>query len=718
MKKLLSLALVLTLMFCLCPAAHAATDEAVAAAEKLYELGLFIGSGSNPDGTPNFALDRTPTREEAVTMLVRLLGKEDEAKAQTWSNAFTDVSPWAAPYVGYAYANGLTNGIKKDGTLFGGGAGYRVNAAQFITFVLRALGYSDAEGDFRWDYPWLMSDPLGLTHGQYDYDRPFTRGDAAIVCAAALEHLMKGTNTTLLQSLFSAGAITKKGALRVTSSPAGADVYVDGEFSEKTAPCTLLLAPGEHEISLVIPGYEDCFETVTVEAGKEAALTQTVLPALPEATVITVNSEKDEELDYELDRSISVDDLTGETTLRMAVLAAEHDTSDTMYRIEFEENVKHITMLQQQELYRGNLIINGDRDRDGTPDVALSMTGIGQGLHFCDGDNIYLCGLRFEGLTDPFAFKPDDNATWDISMENLYVLGCDCNWRGLIGIGGVCKEYNSSGTVNYKNINFCGNTVTGGDVFFSCNGNCDDSLTDGIRYCANTLSDDSCMTVITSDCNTWYIYGGDTVQGNGGTPGAFETSDGNTVRNVLISGNTGGRIVLGAGTNGNSHNMLEDVVVRNNVVTGSLFIRPAQLFDEGNVGNTLVTSGNVIENLRVENNVIDCTNAQQDFNCFIWVCLLACDRFDPSSTNIADDNVIRDLSFVGNRMIGFHDLDNPVWFIENGISYSLLDGVVCASVGIVGDENGDLRYRNNRYENLCFSGNRSIERWDYDPYAP
>ena len=712
MKKLLAVSLVLALLLCLCPAVYAAADEATAAAQKLNGLGLFRGVGDNADGTPNFDLNRTPNRFEAVTMLVRLLGKEDEANAGTWNTPFTDLVPWAKPYVGYAYAHGLTNGT--GATTFGGTG--EVNAAQFITFVLRALGYSDAEGDFRWDYPWLLSDPLGLTHAQYDYDRPFTRGDAAIVCASALEHLLKGTNTTLMQSLFTSGAITTKGALRVTSFPAGADVYVDGAFSDKTAPCTLLLAPGEHEISLVIPGYEDCTQAVTIEVGRETTLEKTVLPDLPEATVITVNSEKDMMLDDDLERSITVGDLRGEVTLRMVLAAVENDKTDTLFRIEFAENVKKITVIQEQQIYRGNLIINGDRDRDGTPDVALSVPEFGAGLHFADGDNIYLCGLRFEG-PNVFAFRPLDHATWDIAMENIYVLGCDCVETELIAFCGVCKDYNSYGAVNYKNLNFCGNTVKGGDVFFSCSGNCDNSLTDGIRYCANTLSDDSCMTVITADCNTWYIYGGDTVEGNGGTPGAFETSDGNTVRNVLISGNTGGRIVLGAGTNGNSRNTLEDVTVRNNVITDSMFIRPAQLFDEGNAGNSLVTSGNVIQRMRAENNVTDCTNSE-GVESFIWISLLACDLFDPSTTNIANDNVIRDLGFTRNRMVGFDELENTDWFIESGVSYTLMDGIVCASVSIVVEENGDLHYKNNRYENLFFSGNRSIDRWDYDPYAP
>lgn len=49
------------------------------AAQNLYELGLFNGTGTDTDGNPIFDLDRAPTRHEAVTMLVRLLGKGEEA---------------------------------------------------------------------------------------------------------------------------------------------------------------------------------------------------------------------------------------------------------------------------------------------------------------------------------------------------------------------------------------------------------------------------------------------------------------------------------------------------------------------------------------------------------------------------------------------------------------------------------------------------------------
>ena len=165
MKKLISLVLTLVLMCSMIPAAHAASDEATQAAQTLYELGLFRGTGTNPDGTPIFDLDRTPTRNQAVIMLVRLLGKEEESLAGNWNLPFTDVAKnsTAYPYIGYAYANGLTNGT--SATTYSGGNPIRAN--QYITFVLRSLGYVSGE-DFQVSAAWELSDKLGITDGRYN----------------------------------------------------------------------------------------------------------------------------------------------------------------------------------------------------------------------------------------------------------------------------------------------------------------------------------------------------------------------------------------------------------------------------------------------------------------------------------------------------------------------------------------------------------------------
>lgn len=205
-RKLLSLVLALFLLCSMAlPAAAAQLDDA----NTLYTLGLFKGTGIKADGSPIFALDRSLTRQEAIVMLVRLLGKKQEALSGTWETPFTDVDDWAAQYVGYAYANGLTNGTGK--TTFGGNDA--VTATQYLTFVLRALGYS-SKTDFAWARAWEKSDALGITAGEYSAanNTKFLRGDAAHISKQALSAFLKDGSGTLLDSLIASGAVKQEDA--------------------------------------------------------------------------------------------------------------------------------------------------------------------------------------------------------------------------------------------------------------------------------------------------------------------------------------------------------------------------------------------------------------------------------------------------------------------------------------------------------------------------
>ena len=218
MKKFLSLILTLVLVCSLVPVAHAAEDEATQAAQTLYELGLFRGTGTNPDGTPIFDLDKTPTRNQAVIMLVRLLGKEEEALAGNWELPFTDVAKGstAYPYIGYAYANGLTNGT--TATTYSGGNPIRAN--QYITFVLRAMGYVSGE-DFQVSTAWDFSDRIGLTDGTYSAaTKTFTRGDVVEISRNSLQLACKGTDVRLVQRLAADQAVDAD-----TAAAQGMDAY-------------------------------------------------------------------------------------------------------------------------------------------------------------------------------------------------------------------------------------------------------------------------------------------------------------------------------------------------------------------------------------------------------------------------------------------------------------------------------------------------------------
>jgi hypothetical protein len=172
------------------------------AAQRLKALGLFQGVGTNLDGSVNFDLTRAPSRTEALVMLIRLLGKEAEAKNGDWKHPFTDVPGWADKYVGYAYGKGLTKG--SSATEFGTGT---ASAQMYLTFVLRALGYSDAEdGEFTWDKPEELAHSVALLPpGIYLDD--FLRSDVVLISEAALSAKLKDSRDMLLDKLIADGAV-------------------------------------------------------------------------------------------------------------------------------------------------------------------------------------------------------------------------------------------------------------------------------------------------------------------------------------------------------------------------------------------------------------------------------------------------------------------------------------------------------------------------------
>lgn len=173
-------------------------QEIVAA--QLQTLGLFRGVSEN-----DFALDRAPTRVEALVMLVRLMGKEAEVGKGDNTHPFTDVPAWADAYIAYAYRNGWTNGITAD--RFGDGD---ASCAMYLTFVLRALGYSDGvNGDFLWDDPFALAAEAGIVSENVSIDA-FSRRDVVTVSWLALSAQVQGTENTLAEKLTDSGAITSE----------------------------------------------------------------------------------------------------------------------------------------------------------------------------------------------------------------------------------------------------------------------------------------------------------------------------------------------------------------------------------------------------------------------------------------------------------------------------------------------------------------------------
>ncbi|MGE4483688.1 MAG: hypothetical protein AB7C97_01100 [Oscillospiraceae bacterium] len=195
-KHIFALMLTLSLAFAMLLPAYAASGaEAETQALALKQLGLFKGVSDS-----DFALDRAPTRTEALIMLIRAMGKESEALSGTWSHPFTDVASWADKYIGYAYEKGLTKGV--SATELGTGD---ANADMYLTFMLRALGYDDSAGDFTWDAPETLAASVGVLPDGVDA-ASFTRADVALVSWAALEAKLKDGSQTLAEMLMDMNA--------------------------------------------------------------------------------------------------------------------------------------------------------------------------------------------------------------------------------------------------------------------------------------------------------------------------------------------------------------------------------------------------------------------------------------------------------------------------------------------------------------------------------
>lgn len=199
--RLLAWALIALLLLMSVPAGAFASERDFTVptqqADALRQLGLFQGTDTG------YELERAPTRIEALVMLIRLLGQEQAALAGDWSHPFTDVPEWAEAYAGYAWENGLTKGVSE--TLLDAAAPSA--AAQYLTFVLRALGYSDAAGDFSWDNPYQLAVQADI-FSDHLVVNDFLRADVVLTSYAALSAAFKDSEQLLAAKLVADGVFT------------------------------------------------------------------------------------------------------------------------------------------------------------------------------------------------------------------------------------------------------------------------------------------------------------------------------------------------------------------------------------------------------------------------------------------------------------------------------------------------------------------------------
>ena len=129
-------------------------------AAALKTMGLFQGTGTAYGG--GFDLERIPTRIEGLVLFLRLIGEEKAALAYNGASPFSDVPEWGGRYVAYAYQKGYTKGIDEEYKIFG--SSNIISAGEYLTFLLRALGYRDSgvNPDFTWDTAVAQGQTLGV----------------------------------------------------------------------------------------------------------------------------------------------------------------------------------------------------------------------------------------------------------------------------------------------------------------------------------------------------------------------------------------------------------------------------------------------------------------------------------------------------------------------------------------------------------------------------
>ena len=202
-KRTICSILAIFLCISMIPASYASRDysEATSKAEALKTLGLFKGVSDN-----DFALNRAPTRVEALVIFLRMLGEEDDALSTNSSHPFSDVPLWANKQVAYAYSCGYTTGTSS--TTFGSSS--PASSAMFLTFTLRALGYNDSPGgDFVWNNPFSLAAKIGALPNTVDTER-FERADTVLIAWETMFVPMKGGNKDLCDILIMGGVFTRQ----------------------------------------------------------------------------------------------------------------------------------------------------------------------------------------------------------------------------------------------------------------------------------------------------------------------------------------------------------------------------------------------------------------------------------------------------------------------------------------------------------------------------
>lgn len=196
MKRTLSLVLALVMVLGTFTTVFAATEAEKTAAEFLADEGILLGA----DG--DLMLDKNLERRDAVILLSRLLGVEDEAAeflttedSPSWEDARTDA--YYVPFFAWAEENGYFEG-DDEGNFNPRNA---ITAQEYALVLLRALDY-DVKGNEAWKAALETAEKAGLLKDvEVENKDEVVRGQMAAMTFNALGAKMNDSEETLAEKL-------------------------------------------------------------------------------------------------------------------------------------------------------------------------------------------------------------------------------------------------------------------------------------------------------------------------------------------------------------------------------------------------------------------------------------------------------------------------------------------------------------------------------------
>ena len=471
----------------------------------------------------------------------------------------------------------------------------------------------------------------------------------------------------------------ESGTARIASSPAGADVYIDGAlYRPAVTPCELPLSAGEHSLSIRMHGY-DSYDAVVRPGDSVDALLLPTIPDGPNVRRIVVDADDHGQADGRLckwefyERFVIRGEpepeedwedpiplyacwaMTDGISLREAIAIVMNDNGwydeeaglRWHYVIEFSPDKDVYTQywgincfgrgtgswVNGEELFirytyedayedqeakaawshDGCFTVNGDRDRDGTPDVTLEGWDSGGwdgrwNLNLTCSD-AHVVGVNFAptmhvGNSVPF-WQPKNY----FDMREIYITGCRFEATGdgpgrFFGCGGggslygtAAEGYGLPGTFDLDGFYITGCEFDNCQLGIICAGaDLDYGRVKNLVIQGNRLVNGE-IFVRNVDAHTWYMW--------------YNS-------NPEMAGTMYGEDCIGVA----EYNILEDVTISGNLVAYTAAAIPDTSYDSGygsaiNIGNSnLGGCHNTMRNVTVRGNRT--TLEQANIDAFQW----------------------------------------------------------------------------------------------------